>query len=50
MPRGFTDIRVKFTVKADPENTAELKRLAEFSPVLNTITQGAKVSVEVEPQ
>jgi uncharacterized OsmC-like protein len=50
VPCGYTNIRVKFRVKADTENMAKLKRLAEFSPVFNTISQGADVSVEVEPK
>ncbi len=46
-PKGYTDIRIKFKVKssADPE---KLKRLAEFSPVYNTLLNGAKVDIEVE--
>lgn len=48
VPRGFTDIRVRFKVKADVENMERLKRLTEFSPVYNTITHGAKVDIQVE--
>jgi len=48
VPRGFTDIRVKFKVKADVENMERLKRLTEFSPVYNTITHGARVHIQVE--
>ena len=44
VPRGYTDIRVKFRVEADERNAERLKRLAEFSPVFNTITQGARVN------
>lgn len=47
-PRGYTDIRVKLKVRSDVENMARLKELTAFSPVLNTITQGANVSVQVE--
>jgi uncharacterized OsmC-like protein len=50
VPRGFTNIRVKFKVAADAENMARLRRLAEYSPVFNTITQGAKVDITVEPK
>lgn len=46
-PRGFTDIRVKFRVKADPEDIDRIKQLALFSPVFNTITKSAKVDVDV---
>ena len=46
--KGFTDIRIKFKVKADEQNLERLKRLTAFSPVLNTITQGAAVDIQVE--
>jgi len=48
VPKGYTDIRVKFRVKAKPEDLAMLKKLTSFSPVFNTITQGANVKVDVE--
>lgn len=50
VPRGYTDIRVKFKVKADPEDMKRLQELAEYSPVFNTITQGARVDIQVEPK
>lgn len=50
VPRGYTDIRIKFKVKADVDNMERLKRLTEFSPVFNTITQGARVDIQVEPK
>jgi uncharacterized OsmC-like protein len=46
--KGFTEIRIKFKVKADVKNLDRLKRLTAFSPVLNTITQGAAVDIQVE--
>lgn len=46
--KGFTDIRIKFKVKADVQNMERLKKLTAFSPVLNTITQGATVDIQVE--
>lgn len=49
VPKGYTNIRVKFRVKADAENTARLKRLTEYSPVLNTLTHGTNVQIDVEP-
>jgi uncharacterized OsmC-like protein len=49
VPKGFTEIRVKFRVKSDIENMERLKRLTRFSPVFNTITQGADVNIEVTP-
>lgn len=48
IPKGFTDIRVTFKVKADVDNMERLKRLAAYSPVFNTITQGANVAIHVE--
>jgi uncharacterized OsmC-like protein len=50
VPRGYTDIRVTFKVDADPKYYQRLKELAEFSPVFNTITNGAQVGVQVEPK
>jgi uncharacterized OsmC-like protein len=50
VPRGYTDIRVTFKVKADPKDMGRLKELSEFSPVFNTITQGARVDIHVEPK
>jgi uncharacterized OsmC-like protein len=48
IPKGYTNIRLKFKVKTDAKNLKLLKRLAEFSPVYNTIAQGAKVDIEFE--
>jgi uncharacterized OsmC-like protein len=50
VPKGFTDIRVRFKVKADVDNMERLRRLAEYSPVFNTITQGAHVDIQVDPK
>ena len=48
VPKGFTSIRVNFRVKTDAGNIEHLKQLAGYSPVLNTITQGASVDIQVE--
>ena len=48
VPRGYTEIRASFRVKAKPEDLGRIRELAEFSPVFNTITQGANVAVNVE--
>jgi len=48
VPKGYTDIRVNFKVKADGISPERLKRLSMFSPVFNTITQGANVDIQVE--
>ena len=48
VPKGYTEIRAMFRVKARPEDVDRIQELARFSPVFNTITQGAKVAVHVE--
>jgi uncharacterized OsmC-like protein len=48
VPKGYTDIRVRFKVKSDVENMERLRKLAEFSPVYNTLTHGAKVDIQLE--
>jgi len=48
VPRGYTDLKVRFTVDADPKHMHRLKELSEFSPVFNTIKSGARVEVEVQ--
>jgi uncharacterized OsmC-like protein len=50
VPKGYTDIRVKFKAKADAENMKRLKSLAEYSPVYNTLTNGVNVDIQVEPK
>ena len=50
VPKGYTDIRIKFKVKTDEENTERLKRLAEYSPVYNTLIHGTNVDIEIEPK
>ncbi len=49
VPKGYTNIRVKFRVKDDAEDLDRIERLINFSPVYNTLIHGAKVDVEVEP-
>jgi uncharacterized OsmC-like protein len=48
VPKGYTEIRASFRVKADPKDVEQIRSLAEFSPVFNTITQGARVQVSVD--
>ena len=48
VPKGYTAIRAKYRVKAKPEDLGRIRELAKFSPVLNTITQGAPVAIDVE--
>jgi uncharacterized OsmC-like protein len=50
VPKGFTNIRVKFKVKSDESNMEKLKSLAAFSPVYNTLTHGVKVDIQIEPK
>jgi len=47
-PKGYTDIRVRFRVETDADNLEQLKELSSFSPVLNTLTHGTNVSIELE--
>ncbi len=47
-PKGFTRIQVKFRVKASPQDLKVIESLAAFSPVLNTLTNGVPVHVNVE--
>lgn len=48
VPKGYTNIRARFRVKAKPEDVSRIKELACFSPVFNTITHGAQVAIDVE--
>jgi uncharacterized OsmC-like protein len=48
VPKGYTEIRANFRVKARPEDLGRIRELAKFSPVFNTITQSAAVMVDVE--
>jgi uncharacterized OsmC-like protein len=50
VPKEYKDIRVKIKVKADEDNVVRLKRLAEFSPVYNTLIHGTNVDLQVEPK
>lgn len=47
VPKGYTNIRAKFRVKAKREDLSQIRDLAYFSPVFNTITHGANVEVDV---
>ncbi len=50
VPRGYTALRVRFKVDADPQYYGRLEELSKFSPVFNTITQSAPVEIRVEPK
>lgn len=47
VPKGYTAIRAKFRVKADPKDMDQIRELARFSPVYNTLTNGTPVDVQV---
>mgnify|MGYP002620669152 CR=1 FL=1 len=47
VPRGYQRIQVRFEVESDAD-AEELQKLAEFSPVFNTIMNGAEVDLRVE--
>jgi len=46
--KGFTRIQVKFHVKASAQDLKVIESLAAFSPVLNTLTNGVPVQVNVQ--
>ena len=48
VPKGYTEIRARFRVKARPEDLPRIRELAAFSPVFNTISNGARVLVDVQ--
>jgi uncharacterized OsmC-like protein len=49
VPRGYTALRVSFTVDAEPHYLKRLEELSKFSPVFNTILNGAQVDISVDP-
>ena len=50
VPKGYTNIRMKFKVKTDEQNLEMLKSLAEFSPVYHSLVDGVEVDIQVEPK
>lgn len=50
VPKGYKNIRINFKVKTAPQNIDKLKELAKFSPVYNTITNGADVEINIQPK
>lgn len=50
VPKGFTDIRVKFRVKTDSGNLKTLQELSELSPVYSTLIHGCKINIDIEPK
>jgi uncharacterized OsmC-like protein len=49
VPKGYTAIRATFRVDAAQEDLPRIRELAAFSPVFNTLMQGSKVDVQVQP-
>lgn len=47
VPKGYKNIKVSFRAKSDGD-PKQLKTCALYSPVFNTITQGADIDVDVE--
>ena len=47
VPKGYQQLRAKFRVRSDaaPE---QLRELAQFSPVFNTLLNGVDVALDVE--
>lgn len=45
--KGYQNIRVTFKVKSD-SSPEEIKEMAEFSPVLDVVTHGTPVSLQIE--
>ncbi|HPD48487.1 MAG TPA: OsmC family protein [Anaerohalosphaeraceae bacterium] len=50
VPKGYTDIRIKFKVETEEADMDKLKSLAEYSPVYNTLINGANVDIQIEPR
>jgi len=50
VPRQYKNIRVHFRIKSDEKNMERLKRLAQFSPVYNTLIHGTSIDLQIEPK
>ncbi len=50
VPKGYTNIRMKFKVKSDTDDMEKLLDLAKYSPVFNTLTNGVDVDIQIEPK
>ena len=48
VPKGYQNIHVSFKVKTDPKNIEKLKKLAQFSPVYNSLVNGTNVEIGIE--
>jgi len=48
VPKGYTEIRVNFKVKADTDDLSLLWEFATYSPVYHTLMDGADVNVKIQ--
>ena len=46
--KGYTEIRVRYQVKADSKHLESIRRLINFSPVYQTISNGTTVDVQIQ--
>jgi uncharacterized OsmC-like protein len=46
--KGYTEIRVRYQVKTDPKHLERIRRLINFSPVYQTISNGTTVDVQIQ--
>lgn len=49
VPKGYTAIRAGFRVKAAAKDLPRIRELAAFSPVFNTLLNGTRIEMTVEP-
>lgn len=47
VPKGYQQLRAKFRVRSDAE-PEQLRKLAQFSPVFNTLMNGVDVALDIE--
>jgi hypothetical protein len=45
---GYQEIRANFKVKTDAENLETLKELIKLSPVYDVVSNGTRVTVQIE--
>jgi len=50
VPRELSEIRFNVRAKADPHDLEQLRELADFSPIYQTLLKGVNVKLDVEPK
>ncbi|MBA3487428.1 MAG: hypothetical protein H0T88_09620 [Lysobacter sp.] len=50
VPKCYTSIRMNFRVNTDEENLGRLRKPAEFSRAYNTLIDGVKVDIDIQPK